>query len=113
MVSYGDLQFLNIYVDKTLETVMPIDWGVGDYVWGVKEVADVNEIEECKEYLWERIPEMFGCEELEEVLARSNNKLWPSVTERLPLLSTNSSSSGDERRRICTEKGREGNNSET
>ena len=77
MRSYKDIDFLNIYVDETLQIVMPIDWGpaIGN-LWGVKEVTKPGDIKEYKAFLSETIPVMISCNHLMEVLGKSGDELW-------------------------------------
>ena len=78
MGSYEDFHFLNIYVDKTLKTVKPIDWGpaYGKY-WGVRKIRGRDDLVEYEKFLSKNIPIMFNRAELADILKRSNNKLWP------------------------------------
>lgn len=69
---------LNIYVDETLKTMMPIDWGpsYGD-TWGVEEItnSEGDTEKDCEAFLSKRIPEKFSCTDLATL--SKNKSLWP------------------------------------
>ena len=69
MGSYEDFHFLNIYVDKTLKTVKPIDWGPahGKY-WGVRKIRGRDDLVEYEKFLSKNIPKRFKCESVASIL---------------------------------------------
>lgn len=78
--SYKDIHFLNIYVDKTLQLVTPVDWAppVGRS-WGVEEVTKMNDAVklEYRQFLLRELSNLFNRKELAYILGRSGNELRP------------------------------------
>lgn len=67
---------MNIYVDKTLKTVMPMNWKPAvDVSLGVREVTKPDDIKVYKEFLSKTVPSTFGCQSLVGVLGINKAEL--------------------------------------
>lgn len=83
VLRYCDFHLGNIFVDKTLKTIMPIDWGTPTYPFpGVLQVSEKladrdREIEIYDDYIIRNIPKRFNIQRLSIQLERRDKTLRP------------------------------------